>query len=62
MIRDAIPAPARKWVYLVLIAALAVATIMEGGFTVETIVKIGGMLGLGLAAGNIPADDGEDVG
>ncbi|WP_102509083.1 hypothetical protein [Sanguibacter massiliensis] len=62
-IRDALPAPARKWVYLGLIAALAVATVMEGGFTVETIIKIGGMLGLGLAAGNVtPAPEGEDVG
>lgn len=60
MLRDLIPVEARKWVYLVLIAALAVATIMEGGFTVETIVKIGGMLGLGLAAGNLPDDSEAD--
>lgn len=60
MLRDLIPAEARRWVYLALVAALVVATLLEGGFNVETLVKVAGALGLSLAAGNLPDDSEAD--
>lgn len=57
MLKDLLPPKARQGLYLVFVAAFVAAIVLEDGFTVETVLKAGGALGFGLAAGNVDADD-----
>lgn len=56
MLRDLLPPKARQGLYLVFAVALVAAIVLEDGFTVETVLKAGGALGFGLAAGNVDDD------
>lgn len=61
MIRDLVPAPARRWVYVGLVVANAAALIWAPEH-VGTVVNLASALGLTLASGNVPAAPGDGDG